>query len=98
MSRFYTPKTVWERYSDRLMTIYTKVNPRKDESLENGTFRSLWGVMISSTQLQVHLLEVISNGLITDRSVCYVDEKKHVITLRSTDKLTMIGQKRYPNN
>ena len=78
------------------MSVYTKCNPAAKESLESGSYREVWGVMISPTQMRVHIFSVIRENCISDRSICYIGEEyRPVITIKPDAKLIFMDMRRF---
>jgi hypothetical protein len=70
--------------------------------VREGSYREIWGVMVSPTEMDVSLFSVVRDGCLSDRGVVLGPvgrgkRKYRRIKLRPTDRLAMVGMRRYPN-
>lgn len=92
-----TPNEIWRSRFRRQVAVYTKCNPALGESVESSNYREIWGMMVSPNRMKVKIFSVIRDGVIKDRTISASVEGVRTITLRKTDRLILVGMKRYPN-
>lgn len=85
-------KEIIEQGYDKIMCVYTKCNPKCNESLESGNWRSLWGIIKSETEFEIRLFEVSRDNYVSDRCM----DLKRTIKISPDTEMIPMGGKRIP--
>ena len=95
---YYTYKEIMRSRFHDMLVIYTKSNPKMNESVESANYREIWGTLLPGGRMLIRIFSVIRDGHLTDR--CIVDNTNgvRIINLRKTDKLIVTGMRRYEND
>lgn len=94
---WFYPNEIWRSGFRDHLALYTKCNPAYGESVEGSRYREIWGTLTGPNRMRIKIFSVIRDGCLSDRCMSDQVDGIRTITLRKTDKLILIGMKRYSN-